>query len=66
MKEKPKEKSKESALEKQLVSEKVAKATKKLIGVSIQELNETLLDKLGKPLIHFTIDTSIPFKQAAP
>ncbi len=59
-----KEKSKESALEKQLVKEKVAKATKELIGVSIKELNETLLDKLGKPLINFTVDTSIPFKQA--
>ncbi len=58
------EKSKESSLEKQLISEKVAKATKELIGISIKELNETLLDKLGKPLINFTIDTSIPFKQA--
>tara|TARA_Y100000031_G_C8238763_1_gene394668 strand:- start:2273 stop:2893 length:621 start_codon:yes stop_codon:yes gene_type:complete len=44
--------------------ENIAKATKKLIGVSIKELNETLLDKLGKPLINFTVDTSVPFKQA--
>lgn len=55
---------KESKLEKELLETKLAKATKKLIGISIAELNETLLDKLGKPLINFTVDTSIPFKQA--
>lgn len=55
-----------SQLEEQLkeIKPKLEKAAKKLIGISIAELNETLLDKLGKPLINFTVDTTIPFKKA--
>ncbi|MBW3021847.1 hypothetical protein KY328_02925 [Candidatus Woesearchaeota archaeon] len=36
----------------------------KVLGFSIDKLNEDIIDKLEKPVLRFKIDTSIPFKEA--
>lgn len=47
------------------IKELIKETTKKFLGVSIEELNKTIADKLTKdPLVGFEINTSLSFKKA--